>query len=378
MNQQSSARIKDQTPVVASGSRRLWLVAGALLVTALVVTTFPAWNDSPSADDNSGKVAPGSPESRSNDVAALNASPAPYLAPEGMVWIPGGRFWMGSQHPDMPDARPLHLVTVDGMWMDQTEVTNEQFQRFVEGTGYKTVAERPPDPKQFPEADPDNLVPGSVVFTPPSEPVPLNNPRQWWEWRRGANWRRPEGPGSSIGGREKHPVVHVCWDDAVAYCKWAGKRLPTEAEWEFAARGGLDRKLYCWGDELKPEGKWMANIWQGHFPNENTEEDGFRGTAPAGSFPPNGYGLYDMAGNVWEWCADWYRPDYYFVSPPVNPRGPPDSLDPNEPNLPKRVQRGGSYLCSDMYCVRYLPGGRGKGSPDSGASNVGFRCARSP
>jgi formylglycine-generating enzyme required for sulfatase activity len=284
---------------------------------------------------------------------------------------------MGTQHPQMPDARPLHLVTVDGFWMDKTELTNEQFQRFIGATKYLTVAEQKPNPKDFPGAKPENLVPGSLVFTPPKEPIPLTDPYRWWRWTPGASWRHPEGPGSDLNGREKHPVVHVAWDDAVAYARWAKKRLPTEAEWEFAARGGLDRKLYCWGDELKPSGKWLANIWQGNFPNENTMEDGFRGTAPGASFPPNGYGLYDMAGNVWEWCSDWYRPDYYEASPTKNPQGPADSFDPQEPGIPKRVQRGGSFLCSDMYCSRYLPGGRGKGAVDSGTSHIGFRCVRS-
>jgi formylglycine-generating enzyme required for sulfatase activity len=294
-----------------------------------------------------------------------------------MVWIPGGQFFMGCDRPDMMDAQPVHLVSVDGFWMDKTEVTNEQFERFVAATGNVTVADRKPDPKDLPGVPLEKLVPGSIVFTPPQGEVDLNQPYSWWSYVPGANWRHPEGPQSDIKGREKHPVVHVCWHDAVAYARWAGKRLPTEAEWEFAARGGLDRQPYCWGDELKPGGKWMANIWQGRFPSENTAEDGFRGTAPVGSFPPNGYGLNDMAGNVWEWCADWYRPDYYQASPPHNPQGPDDSFDPDEPTIPKRVQRGGSYLCSDLYCTRYLPGARGKGALDSGQTHVGFRCVRS-
>jgi len=211
----------------------------------------------------------------------------------------------------------------------------------------------------------------------PKEKLPLDNHLAWWKYVPGASWRHPEGPGSTINGREDHPVVHVCYHDAVAYANWAGKRLPTEAEWEYAARGGLDQKRYCWGDELCPDGKWQANIWQGEFPYLNTEEDGFRGTAPAASFPANGFGLHDMSGNVWEWCADWYRPDYYLESPDRNPQGPSSSHDPMEPGMPKRVQRGGSFLCSDMYCVRYMPGGRGKGALDSGSSHVGFRCVRS-
>jgi formylglycine-generating enzyme required for sulfatase activity len=297
--------------------------------------------------------------------------------PEGMVWIPGGEFLMGEPDPIFPDAKPVHKVYVDGFWMDRTEVTNAQFARFVEATGYVTVAERPPDPKEFPTVPPEKLVPGSIVFSPPHKEVSLDQPLSWWRYVPGADWRHPEGPDSNLEGREHHPVVQVGWYDAQAYSKWAGKRLATEAEWEYAARGGLKQKRYCWGDELLPGGKWQANIWQGDFPRKNTKEDGFEKTAPVGSFPANGYGLFDMSGNVWEWCADWYRPDYYAGSPARNPQGPDSSFDPNEPNLPKRVQRGGSFLCSDSYCVRYHPGARGKGEPGSAASHIGFRCVRS-
>jgi formylglycine-generating enzyme required for sulfatase activity len=255
-------------------------------------------------------------------------------------------------------------------------VTNAQFEAFVRATGYLTVAEQKPDPKDFPDAPADKLIPGSAVFTPPEQDVPLTEHLAWWQYVPGACWRHPEGPQSDLKGRENHPVVHVCWDDAVAFARWAGKRLPTEAEFEYAARGGLDRKKYCWGDELKPGGKWMANIWQGKFPRENTAEDGFKGTAPVGTFPANGYGLSDMAGNVWQWCADWYRPDYYQMSPERNPQGPADSYDPNEPGQMKRVQRGGSFLCSDLYCVRYCTGARGKGEPKSAACHIGFRCVK--
>jgi sulfatase modifying factor 1 len=295
-------------------------------------------------------------------------------APEGMVWIPGAEFWMGDE--TFADAPP-HLIHVDGFWMDKTEVTNAQFDRFVKETGYKTVAERKPDPRDFPGVPEEKLVPGSIVFTPPAETVPLTDHYRWWQYVPGACWSHPEGPGSDWKGRENHPVVHICWEDAVAYAKWAKKRLPTEAEWEFAARGGLDRKPFVWGDELKPGGKWRTNIWQGQFPNKNTAEDGFVRTAPVASFEANGFGLHDMAGNVWEWCADWYQPEYYKVSPKRNPQGPESSHDPNEPGIPKRVQRGGSFLCSDQYCVRYRPGGRGKGAVDSGQSHAGFRCVRS-
>jgi formylglycine-generating enzyme required for sulfatase activity len=305
-----------------------------------------------------------------------------------MVWIPGGEFWMGDDSPDerdpsrllFPDAAPVHRVRVDGFWMDQTTVTNEQFARFVQQTGYVTVAERPLDPKDFPDAPPEKLVPGAGIFNPPpgKSVEQCVSCGEWWTYKPGAYWRHPEGPGSTIQGREKHPVVHIAWEDATAYAKWAGKRLPTEAEWERAARGGLERKPYVWGDELCPGGKWMANVWQGTFPGENTAEDGFRGTAPVGSFPPNGYGLYDMAGNVWQWCADWYRPDYYRVSPSRNPKGPESSVDPDGLGVPKRVQRGGSFLCAANYCVRYRVGARGQGAVDTGLSHTGFRCAKSP
>jgi formylglycine-generating enzyme required for sulfatase activity len=303
---------------------------------------------------------------------------APGPPPEGMIWVPGGSFLMGTDDDDFRDARPVHEVTLDGFWIDRTEVTNREFDRFVRATGYVTVAERKPDPKDFPGAPPENLVAGSLVFSPPAGKVSLDEPLSWWRYVPGADWRHPEGPGSSIKGRDDHPVVQVCWDDAAAYARWEKKRLPTEAEWEYAARGGLEGKRYCWGDDARPGGRWMVNNWQGAFPTENTAEDGFARTAPAGSFPPNGYGLSDMAGNVWEWCADWYRPFYDDGGTNRNPRGPVSSFDPNERGVPKRVQRGGSFLCSDLYCKRYCPGARGKGAPDSGASHVGFRCVRSP
>jgi formylglycine-generating enzyme required for sulfatase activity len=284
---------------------------------------------------------------------------------------------MGSEDETTSDARPLHRVTLDGFWIDRTEVTNRQYERFVRATHYVTVAEQKPDPKDFPGAPAELLVPGSLVFTPPTGRVSFDNPYVWWRYVPGASWRHPEGPNSDLRGREDHPVVHICWFDAVAYAKWADKRLPTEAEWEYAARGGLDRKRYTWGDDLLPTGKWHLNNWQGRFPSENTRTDGYFATAPVGSFPPNGFGLLDMAGNVWEWCADWYRPGYD-ISADRDPRGPPSSYDPSEPTIPKRVQRGGSFLCSDLYCTRYLPGARGKGATDSGASHLGFRCVLSP
>jgi sulfatase modifying factor 1 len=314
-------------------------------------------------------------------IPALFAKRAP-ADPPGMVWIPGGTYLRGSANPKMADAQPRHEVTVDGFWMDRTAVTNEDFGRFVESTGYVTIAERTPDARDFPGAPVENLVAGSVVFTPPKGPVPLDNHFQWWSYVKGANWRHPEGPASDLAGRDNEPVLQIAWDDAVAYANWAGKRLPTEAEFEFAARGGLHDRKYAWGDELTPDGRWMANIWQGHFPYENSCEDGFRAAAPVGSFPANGYGLYDMAGNVWEWCADWYRSDYYEKLsarglPVHNPQGPDASHDPSEPGTPKRVMRGGSYLCTDQYCTAYEVGARGKGAPDSGTNHVGFRCVLS-
>ena len=319
-----------------------------------------------------------------------NEIPVPNNAPNGMVWIPGGEFSMGCKVPStgfctmatmnaVNDAQPIHRVYVDGFWMDKTDVTNEEFAKFVKATGYVTVAEIPPTKEQFPTAPPENLVAGSMVFTPTAQPVPLNDYSQWWRYVKGANWLHPTGPDSDLTGKEKYPVVQVCYTDAVAYAKWAGKRLPTEAEWEFAGRGGLSGKTYAWGDELKPGGKWMANIYQGQFPVKDTGEDGFAGLAPVAQFPPNGYGLYDMAGNVWQWCSDRYRPDFYArlklegVVVARNPPGPGSSYDPDD-NQPQHVQRGGSFLCTDQYCTRYMMGTRGKGDFDTGNNNVGFRC----
>jgi formylglycine-generating enzyme len=300
--------------------------------------------------------------------------------PDGMVWIPGGEFWMGSDFPMFRDARPVHLVHVDGFFMDKTEVRNEQFERFVKATGYVTVAERAPTLEEFPGAPPENLVAGSVVFVPTSAPVPLNDHFRWWSYVHGADWRHPQGPDSGISDRMEHPVVHVAYEDVLAFAAWAGKRLPTEAEWEFAARGGLEKKAYVWGDDFETGGNAMANTFQGHFPDDNTHQDGYETTAPVRSFPPNGYGLYDMAGNVWEWTADWYRPDYYeslaVSGVSRNPRGPSDSVDPSEPGVKKKVHKGGSFLCTDQYCARYMPGGRGKGATDTGASHLGFRLVK--
>jgi sulfatase modifying factor 1 len=317
-----------------------------------------------------------------------NRDPAPGASPKGMVWIPGGEFSMGANDPpDMDevgmkatfDARPIHRVYVDGFYLDKTDVTNAQFAEFVKATGYVTVAERTPRPEDFPGAPPENLIAGGVVFSPPNHAVPLNNHLQWWSYAKGANWRHPSGPKSNIQGKENYPVVQVAYEDATVYAKWAGERLPTEAEWEFAARGGQAGKPFVWGDDFRPKGKWMANTHQGHFPNTDTGEDGFVGTSPVTHYPANRYGLYDMAGNVWQWTSDWYRPDYYAHLASAggvtrNPQGPDTPLDPAEPTEPKKVHRGGSYLCTDQYCSRYIVGTRGKGEVSTGTNHVGFRC----
>ncbi len=311
--------------------------------------------------------------------------------PPGMVWIAGGEFTMGADSElGWPDEKPAHRVRVDAFWIDETEITNAQFRAFVEATGYVTTAEKPADAeeilRQLPPGTPappeEKLVAGSLVFTPTAGPVPLKDFSRWWKWTPGANWRHPEGSDSNLDGKDDHPVVHVSWFDATAFAKWAGKRLPTEAEWEFAARGGLEGKPYVWGDEKPSNTAIFSNVWQGEFPHKNTAADGFERTAPVKSYRPNGYGLYDMAGNVWEWCADWYQRDLYRrrsgQGVAVNPTGPPQSVDAAHPFMPRRVQRGGSFLCNDSYCSRYRPSARHGCSPDTGMSHVGFRCVRTP
>jgi sulfatase modifying factor 1 len=315
-----------------------------------------------------------------------------------MAFIPGGVFTMGTDSPESYiNERPAHKVEVKPFFMDTHPVSNREFARFVEETGYLTVAERPIDweelRQQLPPGTPRPpdavLAPGSLVFRATSGPVNLRDMSQWWHWTHGANWRNPEGPGSDLDGRWDDPVVHVAWDDAVAYLDWAGKRLPTEAEWEFAARGGLHQKRYAWGDEERPDGRFMANRWHGSFPYRNTAEDGFPSRSPVGSFPANGYGLYDMTGNVWNWCYDIYAPDTYAVrasnqeGPVVNPTGPPpgaglrpvrgDPSPPPAPGVSMRVTRGGSHLCHPDYCESYRPSARRGNTPDSATTHTGFR-----
>jgi formylglycine-generating enzyme required for sulfatase activity len=305
---------------------------------------------------------------------------------EGMARIKGGEYLMGSTDKDgSADEYPVHKVKLNGFWIDRTEVTNAEFQRFIDATGYVTTAEKAiiweEMKRQLPAGTPrpaDSLLAASsLVFHCRQHVVSLSDPSQWWTWVRGADWRHPQGPGSSIEGKENYPVVHVSWDDANAYARWAGKRLPTEAEWEYAARGGNTGGSFPWGNEPVELGKPKANTWQGDFPNDNTGWDGFKGAAPVKSFQANGYGLYDMAGNVWEWCSDWYSSDYYEQlqdGVTINPKGPSKSNDPNEQTVPKRVLRGGSFMCNASYCKGYRVSSRMKSSPDTGLEHTGFRC----
>jgi formylglycine-generating enzyme required for sulfatase activity len=306
-----------------------------------------------------------------------------------MQLVPGGEFEMGADDDSgQPDEYPRHLVKIDSFWMDEHEVTNAEFAAFVKATGYITTAEKPISKEEImaslppgsPEPDSADLLPGSLVFVPTQTAVDLNDVSQWWSFERGASWQHPEGPGSDLKGKEQHPVVHISWDDAQAYAKWARKRLPTEAEWEYAARGGLKGQPFPWGSETPQASPGKTNIWNGHFPYQNSQADGFYGTAPAKSFPPNAYKLYDMAGNVWEWTADWYDNSYYSQVKPGT-RNPEGSNTPNDPSDDpanvKRVIRGGSFMCSDEYCRGYRVSARMKTTPSSGLSNLGFRCVRS-
>lgn len=348
-----------------------------LVAFTMVFFLTKTWNSSSKGD---GEV----PELRA--VASVTQA---VVSTDGMVWIAAGEFTMGTESElGWPDEKPTHRVRVDGFWIDLTEVTNIQFARFVEATGYVTTAEKVPSFQEIiAQAPPgttvppkENLVAGSLVFTMTDKPVDLQAYSQWWKWTPGANWKHPEGPDSNLDGREQHPVVQVSWDDAVAYARWSGKRLPTEAEWEFAARGGLIDKPYVWGDDPPSDSRVFANIWQGAFPYSNSKTDGFVRTAPVRSFKPNGYGLFDMSGNVWEWCSDAYDYDAYarraqagVISNPRVER----SFDPRNPRSASRAQRGGSFLCNDQYCSRYRPSARHGLSPDTGMSHVGFRCVKS-
>lgn len=319
----------------------------------------------------------------------VSADEAP--TPPGMVWISSGDFTMGSEQPwAKANERPEHRVKMDGFWMDVDSVTNAEFKLFVDATGYKTTAERPVNwdelkkslPPDTPKPDDSMLKPGSMVFTASEGPVDLREMNGWWQWVPGASWQHPEGPQSDLKGREQHPVVQISWYDAAAYAKWADKRLPTEAEWEYAACGGLKGKRYAWGDQLVIDGKFMANTWTGEFPYKNNKEDGYDGTAPVGSFLANGHGLRDMGGNVWNWCADWYRPDIHarhMLEPTChNPVGPKTSYSPGHPHqTEERVTKGGSYLCNPAYCESYRPSARRGTPPDTGMSHIGFRCAKS-
>jgi formylglycine-generating enzyme len=301
---------------------------------------------------------------------------------KGMVWVPGGMFAMGSAD-FYPEERPVHRVVVDGFWMDDHPVTVAEWRRFVKATGRLSEAERAPNAEDYPGADPAELVPGSLVFTPPEGPVPMDDVRRWWSWTPGAQWRHPEGPGSTLQGRDRHPVTHVTFADAEAYASWAGKQLPTEAEWERAARGGVEGAVYAWGDELSPKGRAMANVWQGRFPWENLLDDGWYGTSPVKSFPANGFGLFDMSGNVWEWTSDFFTPHHAADEAkaccvPENPRvtSPAASLvaDQPGPHIPRRVLKGGSHLCAPNYCLRYRPAARQGEHVETSTSHIGFRC----
>lgn len=321
------------------------------------------------------------------DSSALAIAASGDTTNKGMVYIAGGSFSMGADNQQADkDEYPKHEVTLAGFWIDKTEVTNAEFQKFVNATGYITTAEKKPDweemkktlPPGTPKPSPDELVAASLVFRQTQQPVDLNDYNQWWDWVPGANWRHPEGPGSSIIGRENYPVVQVSWYDAMAYCKWAGKQLPTEAQWEFAARGGLSNHIYPWGNEHVNAGKAKTNSWEGTFPYYNEKKDGFVRSAPVHSYSPNGYGLYDMAGNVWEWCSDWYNYDYYktIKGISIDPKGPQKSFDPAEPLMAKRSLRGGSFLCNDSYCSGYRVSRRMKSTPDTGLEHTGFRCVK--
>jgi formylglycine-generating enzyme len=314
-------------------------------------------------------------------VSVSGQAPRTMQASDGMVWIPGATFTMGSDH-HYPEEAPAGPVTIGGFWIDPRPVTNREFGRFVRKTGYVTVAEQAPDPADYPGARPELLVPFSTVFVAPRHRVSLADPHNWWTPAPGADWRHPHGPGSSIRNKPDHPVVHVAWADVAAYASWAGQAIPTEAEWELAARGGLNGAEFAWGDELNPGGDWMANTWQGEFPIHNTCEDGYEATSPVGAFPANGYGLFDMIGNVWEWTSDWYTghvTTHPCCTTARRSSGPDQSVDPRDPaRIPRRVMKGGSHLCAPNYCRRYRPAARMAQPIDTSTSHLGFRCIIRP
>ena len=369
-------------PAFTRGSRRAWIAGTALIVVCALAgyltvsfLSRPSQAKAPTVVEGDG-----------------------VKGPKGTVWVPPGEFLMGSDHKlAQPNERPTHRVKVGGFWMDRHHVTNAEFRRFVEATGYVTTAERKPEwetlrvqlPPGTPKPPDSKLVPGAMVFIGTDRPVPLNDYSRWWRYVPGANWKHPQGPRSNIEGKDAHPVVQVSYEDALAYAKWAGKRLPTEAEWEFAARGGLEQATYAWGDESRPGGKPMANIWnveERRFPVVSPQAGGAAGTMPVETFPPNGYGLHDMTGNAWQWVADWYRADYFQrqangkVS--TNPLGPSDSYDPDDRGVPvdapKRVTRGGSFLCNVDYCLSYRPSARRGTDPFNPMSHLGFRLVMTP
>jgi sulfatase modifying factor 1 len=361
------------------------------VILGLLLFSLGACNKKPDKTDDTTTVdamscESGLPSRFSATKDTINSNKSATVSYKGMVQIPAGEFMMGaSDNEGRSDEYPQHRVKTNSFWMDATEVTNAQFKKFVDATNYVTTAEIKPDweeiKKQLPPGTPKPheslLVAASLVFAPTSLPVNLNDASQWWRWTKGANWKHPRGPASNIKGKYDYPVVHISWDDANAYAKWAGKRIPTEAEWEFAARGGLVDKKYFWGDEDPEKRKPKANIWQGKFPYLNKSIDKYKGAAPVKSFKPNKFGLYDMAGNVWEWCSDWYTPEYYKElgnGLSTNPKGPVKSYDPMEPTIPKKVVRGGSFLCNASYCKGYRVSARMKSSPDTSLEHTGFRC----
>jgi formylglycine-generating enzyme required for sulfatase activity len=374
--------------------RQLHSVSMIPLVVCLIVSSGCVEKAKQQVQVSTAKTADATTNAEQDDSEPLIVDEPDLVRPFGTVWIPGTTFRMGSSAGER-DEIPIHEVELDGFWMDVTEVTNAEFKRFVDATGYMTIAEKKPKredfanqltPAEIANISEDKLQAGSVCFNPnfnqslfPKDRRPNSSEIYLvWKYENGANWLHPNGPDSTLDGKMDHPVAHVAWDDCVAYCEWAGKRLPSEAEWEYAARGSLEQKTYPWGDDRELDGKWMANIWQGKFPFKNYAHDGFEETSPVMSYPPNGFGLYEMSGNVWEWCHDFYRPEYYAVSQKRNPMGPPDSYDPNEPNVPKRIQRGGSFMCNANYCTGYRVAARMKGDLQTGTWHCGFRCVVSP